>query len=182
MSLDKDATLVEDLKLIPKDEIVAEMYQLICEDLEQAGYKQYEISNFAQDDYFSKHNMAYWQSQDYLGLGAGAYGTLNNIRYNNSSFEEWSEDILNNNLFPNREELTEKDKMNEYIMLQLRLNSGLSTNLLKQNYNFDILAVKKKIITEFINSDLLKKNQERLCLTSKSRFISNYVISELMED
>jgi oxygen-independent coproporphyrinogen-3 oxidase len=182
LSLGKDAVLVKDLKLIPEDEIVAEMYQLICKELDKAGYKQYEISNFAQDDYLSRHNLAYWQNQDYLGVGAGAYGTLKNIRYNNNSFEEWSEDIKNNNLFPNKEELTEKDKMNEYIMLQLRLNSGLNTKQLKEKFNFDILLEKKEIITEFINSDLLEKKQERLYLTSKSRFISNYVISELMED
>lgn len=182
LSLDADAVLVKDLKLIPQDEVVADMYQLICEELEKAGYQQYEISNFTRGDSFSRHNLAYWEQKDYLGLGAGAYGTLGEMRYNNSGFNQWSEDIKCNKLFSNREDLSKKDKMNEYIMLQLRLNKGLSLELLQKEYNYDLGRAKKETIEDFIKLNLLRKNQERLCLTSKSRFISNYVISELMED
>ncbi len=182
LSLEEDTSLFKDLKLIPEDEIVAEMYQLICDKLEESGFEQYEISNFAKANCCSKHNLAYWEQKDYLGLGAGAYGTIANLRYNNSSFSEWEMDVKNKRLFPNREYLTERDKMNEYIMLQLRLNKGLSTEQLKIKYNFDIWAEKKELILSFLESNLIEKEEERLCLTYKSRFISNYIISELMED
>lgn len=182
LSLEEDSSLYKDLRLIPEDEIVAEMYQLICEKLDLSGFKQYEISNFAKGKNYSKHNLAYWEQKDYLGLGAGAYGTIANMRYNNSSLIKWEAEIKNKILSPNREDLTEKDKLNEYIMLQLRLNKGVSIALLKEKYSFDIWEAKKEIITKFIESNFLEKKQERLCLTNKSRFISNYIISELMED
>lgn len=182
LSLEEDTALFKDLNSIPEDEIVAEMYQLICEKLEFAGYQQYEISNFAQASFHSEHNLAYWEQKDYLGLGAGAYGTLGNMRYNNAGFTEWQANVENKELFPNREELSPKDKLNEYIMLQLRLNKGLSLDALSKKYDLDLGEKKKDIIAKFIKADLLEKKDERLCLTYKSRFISNYIISELMEE
>lgn len=182
LSLDENAPLARDKDLIPNDDIVADMYQLICNNLDQAGFDQYEISNFAKSGNFSRHNLAYWNQEDYLGLGAGAYGTIQQMRYNNRVFSSWEEDITNKSLFPNQEILSDKDRMNEFIMLQLRLNKGLDPQLLKQLYKFDLEKEKKDLIHKFIASGLLEKNEKRLCLTDKSRFISNYIISELMED
>jgi len=182
LSLADDAPLAKDKKLIPDDDIVANMYQLICKKLTEAGYNQYEISNFARNNKYSRHNLAYWEQKDYLGLGPGAYQTIGNIRCNHGTFNEWQADIGFGRLYPNKEVLSDKDKVNEYIMLQLRLNKGLDPEQLIQKYSFDIRKEKKAIIAEFMKTGLLKENQERLCLTNKSRFISNYVISELMED
>lgn len=182
LSLEEDSLLFKDVKLLPEDEVVAESYQLICAELEKAGYCQYEISNFAKGNHHSHHNLAYWEGKDYLGLGAGAYGTLANMRYNNNDLLQWEQDIAGARLFPNQEDLTKRDMINEYIMLQLRLNSGLSPELLKQKYNFDIWETKKEIIREFIKAALLEEKEGKLCLTQKSRFISNYIISELMEE
>ncbi len=182
LSLDSDAPLYPDRSLIPEDELVADMYLLICTRLKEAGFTQYEISNFSKGRYQSQHNLAYWQQKDYLGLGAGAYGTIDKIRYNNSSFNEWEQSIRKEILFPEQEFLSRHDKLNEYIMLQLRLNQGLSLSKLKEIYAYDMVKEKKAILELFSSQNLIKQNDEKIYLTDKSRFISNYIISELMED
>ncbi|MBI9031070.1 radical SAM family heme chaperone HemW [bacterium] len=182
LSLDDDAPLAKDKKLIPKDEIVADMYQLICHKLREVGFEQYEISNFAKKNKYSRHNLAYWQQKDYLGLGPGAYRTLGDSRCHNGEYAQWKDAIEFGRDCPNKEDLSKKDLLNEYIMLQLRLNRGLDLEELNLKYGFKIWDEKKNILRKFIDTGYLEENQKRLCLTDKSRFISNYVISELMEE
>ncbi len=182
LSLDDDAPLAKDKKLIPKDEIVADMYQLICHKLREVGFEQYEISNFAKKNKYSRHNLAYWQQKDYLGLGPGAYQTLGDSRCHNGDYAQWKEAIEFGADCSNKEVLSKKDLLNEYIMLQLRLNRGLDPEELNLKYGFKIWDEKKNILRKFIDTGHLEENQKRLCLTDKSRFISNYVISELMEE
>ena len=182
LSLDNDAKLYSDVKKLPQDELVSDMYNLICEKLDSAGFEQYEISNFAKLGHQSKHNRSYWEQEDYLGIGAGAFGTLDNIRYNNNDFKAWVTDIRDEQIILNIEELSYKDKLNEYIMLSLRLNKGVDLVDLKRTYHYDLTHKKESVIAKYLELNLLEMNEKRLCLTAKSRFISNYIISELMED
>lgn len=182
LSLDSDSKLYSDVDKLPHDELVSEMYQLICTKLELAGFKQYEISNFTKCGFESKHNLSYWEQKDYLGIGAGAFGTIGNIRYNNNEFKEWVANVESGQILLNSELLSPTDSLNELIMLSLRLNKGLDLESLKSLYNYDLTTEKKELIDKFIKLKLVEVNERRLCLTSASRFISNYIISELMED
>lgn len=182
LSLDQDAILYKDKHAIPKDDTVADMYNLICSKLKEAGMDQYEISNFSKKASVSQHNLAYWQQKDYLGLGPGAYGTIGKMRYNNNSLTDWKKDIREKRVFRNKETLSNLDRLNEYIMLQLRLNEGLSVDLVKDKFSYDILTEKKEILNYLLKYALIKQDNKRICLTKKSRFISNYVISEMMEE
>lgn len=73
----------QNLKPVDED-IEADMYELICRTMEKAGYLHYEISSFCKPGYHSKHNLAYWQDEDFIGLGCGASGKENNVRYDNT--------------------------------------------------------------------------------------------------
>ncbi len=72
--------------------------------------------------------------------------------------------------------------MNEFIMLQLRLNTGLSVSELMNKYNYDILSKKMETLTKFQDYDLLLVKENKISLTDKGKFISSYIISELMEE
>lgn len=182
LSLDRDAVLYSDLPLLPDDDTQANMYQLIIKKLKAADFQQYEISNFAKATFISQHNLAYWEQEDYLGIGAGAYGTISNMRYNNNSLRQWNDDLNLNRLQPNPEMLSYKDRLNEYIMLQLRLEHGLILSSLYDKYDHNIVESKAKLIKKFTDYGLIKHRKDRLFLTDKGKFISNYIISELMED
>lgn len=182
LSLDSDSKLYGDVDKLPQDELASEMYQLICTKLELAGFKQYEISNFAKSGFESKHNLSYWEQKDYLGIGAGAFGTIGNIRYNNNEFKEWVSNLEARQVLLNSEVLSSTDSLNEFIMLSLRLNKGVDLESLKSLHHYDLAKEKEELIAKFIKLKLVEVNERRLCLTSASRFISNYIISELMED
>jgi oxygen-independent coproporphyrinogen-3 oxidase len=81
LTLDSDTPLAAKIKKgkvppLPEDSLLAEEYELICSELDRAGYEQYEISNFCLPGKQSKHNLCYWKSEPYLGLGASAAGFL----------------------------------------------------------------------------------------------------------
>ena len=81
---------------LPNDEEEREMYHLICKKLKSAGYEQYEISNFAKPSFESKHNLCYWNQDEYYGVGAGASSYVDGVRYKNvDSIEEYIKDIDN---------------------------------------------------------------------------------------
>lgn len=74
---------INGLKQVNED-LDYEMYKLICKKLKEKGFKHYEISNFAKDNFFSKHNLTYWNNLEYYGFGLGATGYIDGIRYTNT--------------------------------------------------------------------------------------------------
>lgn len=108
---------------LPTDIVDRDMYHYACTYLQEKGFKQYEISNFAKYGYECKHNLNFWNYQDYIGLGAGAYSRVDNTKSNNPEDiqkyiqEEW--DVQ-------KENINEKAQVNEKIILGLRLNSGIT--------------------------------------------------------
>lgn len=125
----------------PIDEILdAQMYELITDTLTQKGYIHYEVSNFAQKGYESKHNLQYWHNCEYYGFGLGASGYLNNIRYTNTrSFNDY---IQGKYLFE-EEKLTLQDEMEYEIILGLRKLKGINVALFQEKFQQDIFTVYK---------------------------------------
>ena len=68
---------------LPKEEMEAEMFEYIIQELERAGFEHYEISNFSKPGFESRHNLMYWDNAEYYGLGAGASGYVDGVRYKN---------------------------------------------------------------------------------------------------
>jgi len=172
----------EKQEIFPSDDEVSEMYFLANEFLEKNKYYRYEISNFAPKGYECKHNLAYWNLRDYLGLGASAVSTINNTRWKNESDVNKYIKYLKENKLPlsNMTKLTKKEKIQEFIMLQLRLRKGLDLKILKQQYEIDLLKQKFSEIEEFIKAGLIKLQKNRIFLTIKGIIVSNSVISALI--
>lgn len=138
--------LIEKGKLSPADEdLCLEMAELLRKKLKEAGYIQYEISNYSKPGFESKHNSSYWDGTPYLGLGPGAHS------YDGKYHRRWNIGDLNSYLKGERKEngetLSDKDLFNETIMLGLRTNKGVSASLFENIDNYcNYKGDNKKII------------------------------------
>lgn len=176
--------LIEKGELSPADEdLCLEMAELLRKKLKEAGYIQYEISNYSKPGFESKHNSSYWDGTPYLGLGPGAHS------YDGKYHRRWNIGDLNSYLNGERKEdgetLSDKDIFNETIMLGLRTNKGVSASLFENidnycNYKGDRKKNNyKKAIEGFISRGLLTKKGNNLILSESGLALADEVMREL---
>lgn len=118
------------LLVLPEEDEQAEMYDLACRMAEEAGYRQYEISNFANRERECRHNLAYWRCREYAGYGPGAVGRVGQTRYTNVKHPlRYSEAVeVGDGLWCESEAIDEPTLRTERIMLGLRMNEGFDSN------------------------------------------------------
>lgn len=155
---------------LPSEDECIKFYEKTNEILGYNSYKHYEISNYAKKGYECRHNLKYWNREDYVGFGLGASGCLGNIRFKNTT--DFSKYISNSNI-REKEELSSIDIDNEILMLGLRLCEGFDINRLS-------CSLDDEKVEKFIKDELLLLKNGKIRLTDKGREISNYIISELM--
>ncbi|MBE6148837.1 MAG: radical SAM family heme chaperone HemW [Firmicutes bacterium] len=148
-------TILSHQKIVPIDEVIdAKMYKLICTYLKRHGFKHYEISNFARPGYESKHNLVYWNNEQYYGFGPGASGYLDNIRYDNTrSLTSY----IQGNYILNKEILGSKEQMDYEIILGLRKTQGINIKEFYDKYHVNIQS-KYNIESLLECEDLIYKN------------------------
>jgi len=160
---------------LPDEDEVCSLYLFAIEELKKHGYEQYEISNFAKNGAVSRHNLKYWNCEEYIGIGAAAHGFEDGQRYfYNRSINEFIQNPLN----PTFD--CKGGGAEEYFMLKLRLNSGLSLLEYKERFNLDFKPSFYKKLDLYENAGLLKKEQDTIFLTSRGFLVSNSIISELL--
>ena len=161
----EDHTVLKNNNVLPiPEDIDYKMYKVICHKLKKYGFKHYEISNFAKEGYESKHNLVYWNNEEYYGFGLGASGYIEGVRYDNTkSLTEY----LKGNTILNKEILSEKEIMDYELILGLRKTSGINTKAfydkyhvnVQNPYNIEELLKEKDLIYKngniFINPDKL---------------------------
>lgn len=173
-------------KNLPSDELEREMYYLTKKLLKDAGYSQYEISNFAQKGYESKHNLAYWNQEEYIGLGAGASSYYKGERYTNElNIEQYISKINGSKEIRNIEEVENNDsKLREYIILRLRLMEGICIEETEKKFNVNIREKFKKEIEKLQYFELIclenVKNKTYMKLTDKGMDLANQVWKEFI--
>ena len=150
--------------------------------LKENGYNQYEISNYAKVGYECKHNILYWKCKNYIGLGPGASGYINNVRYNNVKDLDDYHDKLSKNEKPIEfcENLTEKDKIEEKIIMGLRMNDGI---IFKDFEEFGINFEEKyeEQLKKHESLDLITKTNKGFKFTQKGREISNNIFLDYID-
>ena len=153
------------------DSISSQMYFYIKEKLEEFGYKHYELSNYAKEK-VSKHNLVYWNNEEYLGLGLSASGYIDNIRYTNTR-------NLDKYPFVKEEEyLDDKDKMTYFMILGLRKIEGISIKKFKELFNKDIYEVYN--IKDLINKNYLIFKDDNLSINPKYLYVSNSILEHFV--
>lgn len=159
---------------IPDDDAVADLYLQTCEALEKNGIIQYEISNFAKSGFESRHNLKYWNCEEYLGLGPAAHSFLGGKRF---YFERDLSGFLNN-----AEPIQDGDggDFTEYAMLRLRLCDGLLQSETEKRFGYKIPEEMIKKSAFFANNGLMESDETGIRLTRKGFLISNTILSEIL--
>ena len=160
-----------------------EMYEYTIDYLKSHGYNQYEISNYAKDNFECKHNVLYWKCEEYVGIGASASGYFNGIRYNNiCELDNYEKMILEGEKpIEWEEKLSIKEEIEESIFLGLRMNEGIQISDFKEKYNFDFEKEYKNEIEKLSKMELIEIDNNLMKLTQKGREISNSIFVEFIK-
>lgn len=164
------------------EELSVEMFKMLIDELEKAGIEQYEISNFAKDGAYSKHNTSYWQATPYLGLGPSAHsfdGT--NREWNVASIKQYVESIHANTVNREIEELDTRTRYNDYILTGLRTKWGIELDFIASNFGADYLSYCLEQAEPFLKEGLLMRDNNTVRLSREGIFISDGIMSDLMK-
>lgn len=158
---------------LPGEDEAADFYLYAVEHLARAGFAQYEISNFARPGYESRHNLIYWNCEDYLGLGPAAYSCMNGERFH------YPPDL---NAFLARIAPVAMDgrvDAEDYIMLQTRLAGGLSLPELRRRWGLELDGRQKSLLAACQQAGLCHLTDDRLTLTPRGMLVQNSILTEV---
>jgi len=157
----------------------ADMYEWIAERLRQCGYRQYEVSSFEREGHSSLHNCNVWNYHDFAGIGYGAWGMEQGIRYTHS---ETLKGYLQDPLCHKDVNLSEREQMFESLMMGLRLVEGLDRRLFLERFDQDPVSVYPSCMERFRKEGLMDWNEERVFCTGKGYMIMNNLLEEILEE
>ncbi|MCX0399414.1 radical SAM family heme chaperone HemW [Clostridium perfringens] len=175
--------LYENDKLkLPTEEEERKMYHLAKKILEENGFNQYEISNYAKEGKECRHNLAYWNMDNWIGVGSAAASYINGKRIKNiSSVEKYInsinekreavEEIINN---------SKNDNMEEFMFMGLRKINGIDENEFKKRFSMNINDVYGEILNKYIDEGLLIRESGRIFLSEKGIEISNIIMADFL--
>jgi putative oxygen-independent coproporphyrinogen III oxidase len=168
--------------VLPEHELEAAMYDYLIEALDKKGYRQYEISNFAVPGYESKHNLQYWNNNEYFGIGAGAHSYIEGARRRNAGPLKQYMNLIEENGFPYVEEhpVPLAEKMEEEMFMGLRKQEGVSDQEFFSRYGRSMFDIYKEPIERMIHKGWLAKQDGRLFLTKDGRPLGNEVFQEFI--
>ena len=162
---------------IPDEDAQADMYEVINKILTSAGFERYEVSNFAKKGFESRHNLTYWNNEEYYGVGVSAHGYTESIRYSNyCSLEKYMDNpttheygkFLNNN-----------EKLEEEIFLGFRKTEGVNTNKILEKFNINFEDKYKKVLQKY--SDYIIKTENGYAFNLKGTMLSNEILPEFLD-
>ncbi|MCT1397837.1 radical SAM family heme chaperone HemW [Paenibacillus sp. p3-SID867] len=166
---------------LPDEEDELNMYLLLMERMQAAGYKQYEISNFAKPGFESRHNMTYWRNEDYYGLGAGAHGYIGRQRHVNIKGVNPYNEAANQGL-PRLEsfEVSREEAMEDFLMVGLRVLDGVSRSRFRQQFGISMEEVFAGPLNKMVGAGLLDSTDDGYKLSSKGILFGNDVFAEFI--
>lgn len=167
---------------LPGEDLEAEMYNILMKQMEHHGLYQYEISNFSKIGYSSIHNCIYWDNEEYIGIGAGAHGYYNGIRYSNHGpIKKYITAVSNGNK-PIHETHTEtkQEKIEEELFLGLRKTVGVSKRHFLSKFNCTIESIYEKQLQQLEKRGLIEVDDGYIKLTRNGRFVGNEVFEEFL--
>lgn len=166
---------------LPSEDEVCNLYLYCCDYLKKNGFIQYEISNFSRPGFESKHNLKYWNCDEYLGIGPAAHSYIEGVRFyvepNVSNFINGSYEIKYES---ENKKLSQKEAMEEYIMMKLRLKEGISNSEFRKKFDVDLPYKYIKRAEDLKNTGLINFSLKSISLTSKGFLVSNSIISKIL--
>ncbi len=178
-----DRFAVGKLRGLPDEDRAADMYDVTQALCEAAGFEAYEVSNHAKPGEESRHNLIYWRSGDYAGIGPGAHGrlTFDGVRYATETPRSpgaWLAAVQGGSGETVREPLTPDASLAERLLMGLRLQEGLTLHQLAKR---ELGSLHNKI-NNLIDLGMIDQTQSHLCVTAKGRPVLNAVLDQLLRD
>lgn len=172
--------------LLPGEDTEADMYLNSIRQLREYGYLQYEISNFARPGHMCVHNLKYWNCDEYLGFGVSAHSYFNGLRF---SFTPDIEKYMKGVTFKDSkiritdecEQIEERERMGEYVMLRFRLVAGVDSRDFMQRFGHSFETMYGEKCDKFIKNGYMTLRKGVYSLTPAGMFISNYILSDILE-
>lgn len=162
---------------IPDDDTQADMYEEVNKILTNAGFERYEVSNFARNGFESRHNLAYWNNEEYYGFGVSAHGYVDGIRYSNyCTLEEFMDDPVKHEY---GRLLSDKEKLEEEIFLGFRKTEGISISKIQEKYGIDFEDKYKSVLKKY--PDCIVKTPHGYAFNLKGTMLSNEILPEFLE-
>lgn len=165
------------------EEVAADQYLLAVDLLTNAGYEHYEVSNFAQPGWHSRHNSAYWQDVPYLGVGPAAHSYDGMHRWDNVANNASYLKLLNQKQLAAEVEIrSHAASMNEYLFTRLRTSGGLDVKLFQQKFGRNPLVDSADSIQTFLANGLMQNQQQSLRLTTQGFLLADEITAALFYD
>ena len=175
----------QDKLVLPDEETEYGMYISSIDKLAQNGYTQYEISNFAKEGYECRHNLKYWNCEEYLGFGPAAHSYFADRRFSYKRSVKMFMDALEYpdaglNILEEDYNINRFERVDEYIMLQLRLNRGIDEQDFRDHFEFDFGEKYAKELKMYLDNGFMKHEDGRYFFTPKGMYVSNYILSSFL--
>jgi len=163
--------------------VQADMYLNSAQKLEEAGFLQYEISNFSKPGFECNHNLKNWKCKEYLGFGPAAHSFFEGKRFSyKKAIRTFIEDPLQRtNLMEDCEEQTPRDIAKQFVMLGFRLRQGIDIQEYSERFGDDFEARYLEKMTPFIERQYILRTKNGYRLSRCGLLISNYILSELID-
>lgn len=167
---------------LPTEDLEAEMFEYIIQQMEANGFEHYEISNFTKPGFESRHNLMYWDNDEYFGCGAGASGYINGMRYRNRGpIQHYLKAIRETNHARLSEEvLTKNEQMEEEFFLGLRKKSGVSVKRFEQKFGLSFDDQYGQVVKELRAEGLLSEDKDFIRMTKKGLFLGDTVAEKFI--
>jgi len=167
------------LSVTPEEESI-EQYRILREQAEAAGFEHYEISNFARNGFYSRHNSLYWNGGHYLGFGPSAHSYDGKTRsWNVSNVSTYCESLAAGRSFSEQEVLSAKDRYHDYLLTSLRTSRGADPEWIRKELGPDTAAWFEKQTEPFISSGELFRQGGKIKMTGNSWFVADHILREL---
>lgn len=164
---------------LPDDDMQADMYLAAVELLTGKCFEHYEVSNFSRRGFNSRHNMTYWNNEEYYGFGVAAHGYVNGVRYGN--LETLKEYISGPFKKKETKLLTTQEKLEEEIFLGFRrMRDGVNIKHINTKYGIDFVEKYRDILDKYENLDLIKKTSKGYVFTPNGVLVSNVVLADFL--
>jgi oxygen-independent coproporphyrinogen-3 oxidase len=155
-------------------------FLILMEQLTEAGFEHYEISNFAKPGLYSKHNSNYWEGVSYLGIGPSAHSFNGESRqWNVSNNSKYIDQIQLKKIPAEMEVLSTENRINEYIMTSLRTSKGMSLQKITEHFGSDYSKEVRNGLDPFADKNWINLNDQIVTLTTDGKLFADHISSEL---
>ncbi|MBM7541686.1 radical SAM family heme chaperone HemW [Amphibacillus cookii] len=168
----------------PPEEIEADMFQLLIDKMKASGKVQYEISNFAEPGFESKHNLTYWDNKYYYGFGAGAHGYLPGQRIINlRPFPAYVKEAIDSGRpVLHTETIGKREQIEEELFLGLRKRVGIDREQFQQKYQVELNALYGRQIKDLVDRGWLEETKKGIRMTEHGQMFGNEVFQQFLLD